>query len=116
MVNTGSMRNKVIIYKNVRELNGVGEIENSKELFLTLMAEVKFYKTVDSESKFDSSWSNRLLVQTRYAKSMMHIINNRDGFTFEYQGKVYRLINYDMWNQVQKFITFYIESDSNGKI
>lgn len=116
MVNTGSMRNKVIIYRNIQDTNGVGEIVNTKELFLALMAKVDFDKTVDSESKFDSSWSNRLLVQTRYSKSMMHIINNRDGFTFEYQGKVYRLINYDMWNQVQKFITFYIESDSNGKI
>lgn len=111
-LNTGNMKNSVIIYRNIETQNSVGEVELTRELFLNIKAEVQFDRTVDSESKFDSSWCNRLVIRTRFARSMMPVIDSRDGFAFEFQGKVYRLINYDMWNQVQRYITFYVEVDN----
>nr|WP_324002251.1 hypothetical protein [Aeromonas dhakensis] len=78
---------------------------------MTIKAEVQFEKVQESGSKFDTSWSNRLVVKSRYGNRMMGIINNRSGFEFEFQGNTYKLVNFEQWNQVQKFITFYIQKD-----
>lgn len=111
-MNTGNMRNTVKIYKRDLTINEVGERTYTTSLYMTIKAEMQFEKVQESGSKFDASWSNRLVVKSRYGNRMMGIINNRGGFEFEFQGNTYKLVNFEQWNQVQKFITFYIQKDS----
>jgi len=108
-MNTGNMRNTVKIYKKDITINEVGESTYTLSLYMTFKAEVQFEKVQESGSKFDASWSNRLVVKSRYGNRMMDVINNRNGFEFEFQGNKYKLVNFEQWNQVQKYITFYIQ-------
>ena len=110
-MNTGNMRNAITIYQSVQTRNEVGEIIQDKSLFMSVKAEVQFEKVQESGSKFDASWSNRLVVKTRYSKSLMPVITNRSSFSIEFQGNMYSIKNYESWNHVQKYITFYIEKN-----
>ncbi|MGY6036642.1 phage head completion protein [Aeromonas sp. AE23HZ002T15] len=103
------MKNTVKIFKNISTKNEVGEIVNTQELFLSIKAEVQFERVQESGSKFDAGWSNKLIVRTRYSKSLMPLITSRDGFSMTFQGTEYKIMNYEMWNQTQKYITFYIQ-------
>ncbi|MGY3856853.1 phage head completion protein [Aeromonas veronii] len=110
-MNTGNMRNSVKVYHLVQTQNEVGEFQNTKELFVEMKAEVQFEKVQDSGSKFDKAWANRLVIKTRYSKSLTPLIDSCSGFVMEFQNKTYKIVSYESWNMVQKFITFYVEKD-----
>lgn len=110
-MNTGNMRHTIKFYRVINTQNEVGEFIESKELFYSTKAEVQFDKVQDSGSKFDKAWANRLVIKTRYSKSLTPLIDSCSGYVVEFQSKTYKIISYESWNNLQKFITFYVQKD-----
>ncbi len=107
----GEMKNPVQIYKMIKSQSATGQVINTPELYLNIKVKVSFEKTVESGSKFDASWSNRLILETRYSHNFMEVINDRSSYKFKYQGSFYSVKNYEQYNMQQRFIKFYIEKD-----
>ena len=109
----GMMRNQIQIVYLTQQKNGVGEREISLNPYLTIMAAVTFEKTHESGSKFTDGWSDQLIVTTRYSQKLMSVINARSSYKIIFQGNTYTIKNYEIWNQVQDYVKFYIQQDKS---
>lgn len=107
----GMMRHRVkIMSKNITQ-NEVGEQVVTLEENLAVYASMEFSKVDDSDSKWSSAWANRLVMRTRYASKLMETLNNTNDFKVSFQGNMYSIISYETWNNLQKYITIYLEKD-----
>lgn len=104
----GKMRHKASIMKSTPSQNSVGEQVYVLDLFLNIGCSVEFERTLESGSKFNSGWSNQLIITTRYNEKMMGVITSRNEYKIQWQGNTYKLVNYEMWNNKQDYIKFYV--------
>ncbi|MFQ2569782.1 hypothetical protein ACK3Z8_00790 [Aeromonas caviae] len=107
----GMMRHKVkIMSKNITQ-NAVGEQVSTLEENQNLYASMEFSKVDDSDSKWSDAWANKLVMRTRYASKLMETLNNKNNFKVLFQGNLYSIMSYESWNNLQKYITIYLEKD-----
>ncbi len=107
----GAMRHKVMVMHQTMQKNAVGERVATLEPMYGLRAAMNFEQVQDSDSKFSDAWANRLVMQTRYSRSLMDTLNNKTDFKIEFQGNYYSIISYESWNNLQKYITLYLVKD-----
>lgn len=100
----------MVIHKNITQ-NAVGEQESILEDMYGLRASMDFLKTEDSDSKFSDLWANRLVMKTRYSLPLMDTLNNKNSFKIRWQDNLYSIKGYESWNNLQKYITIYLEKD-----
>lgn len=108
----GMMRHRVKILSKIITQNELGEQVSILDENMNLYASMEFSKVDDSDSKWSSAWANRLVMRTRYSQKLMNTLNNTNGFKVEFQGNLYSIISYESWNNLQKYITVYIEKDT----
>ncbi|WP_420921054.1 phage head completion protein [Aeromonas rivipollensis] len=107
----GTMRHKVMVMHQTMQKNAVAERIEILEPMYGLRAAMNFENVQGSDSKFSKAWANRLVMQTRYSRTLMDTLNNKTDFKIEFQGNYYSIISYESWNHMQKYITLYLEKD-----
>lgn len=107
----GAMRHKLMMMHQTTQKNAIAERIEILEPMFSLRAAMTFDKVQDSDSKFSKAWANRLVMQTRYSKTLMDTLNNKTDFKIEFQGNYYSIVSYESWNNLQKYITIYLEKD-----
>lgn len=107
----GAMRHKVMVVHKTISQNAVGEQESALENMYGLRCTMDFQKTEDSDSKFSDVWANRLVLKTRYSSLLMDTLNNKNSFKIRWQDNLYSLKGFENWNNLQKYITIYLEKD-----
>ncbi|MFQ2201034.1 hypothetical protein ACK325_02570 [Aeromonas hydrophila] len=111
MARIGAMRHKVMVMHKTITQNAVGEQESVLEDMYGLRVTMDFLKTEDSDSKFSDAWSNRLVMKTRYSLPLMDTLTNKNSFKIRWQDNLYSIKGYESWNNLQKYITVYLEKD-----
>ncbi|WP_420314001.1 head-tail adaptor protein [Aeromonas salmonicida] len=107
----GAMRHKVMVMHKTITQNAVGEQESVLEDMFGLRCTMDFLKTEDSDSKFSALWANRLVMKTRYSLPLMDSLNNKNSFKIRWQDNLYKIHGFESWNNLQKYITVYLEKD-----
>ncbi len=98
------------MFKTITQ-NSLGEQENTLEAMYGLRTIMEFDKVQESDSKFSGVWANRLVMKTRYSLPLMDTLNNKNSFKIRWQDNLYSIKGYESWNNLQKYITIYLEKD-----
>ncbi|MGY3913614.1 phage head completion protein [Aeromonas piscicola] len=107
----GSMRHSVDILHREMTQDDYGSPKYQDKVFIKLKAQMTYDNQVDSDSKYDSKWAFRVVLKTRYISKIMDVMNSRDSYRVAWQGKFYKIITMDNWNNLNKYITLYLEQD-----
>lgn len=107
----GAMRHKVMVMHKTITQNAVGEQEAVLQDMYGLRCTIDFISTEYSDSKFSDAWANRLVMKTRYSLPLMDTLTNKNSFKIRWQDNLYKIHGFESWNNLQKYITVYLEKD-----